>query len=237
VATPDVTTPDVTTPDVTTPNATAERSSGWDLFRSPVGPVPEPGPLGLDRVAQRAGVHEGTPIFDDVASAWFRESKPVPVPWSQAEPGTTEPPTGSQTPEEREVASSGPGGYEREAEEPQAPVGPAADDWGFADAGWKAAEALARPPEGEVTPAGLPRRQPQAQLVPGAADSAAPAAPAATAEPVRSAEAVRGRLASYQRGVREGRQIRHDDRGHDDRGHDDGVDEQGQQHGADEETQ
>jgi signal transduction histidine kinase len=218
VTTPNVTTPNVTTPNVTTPNATAERSSGWDLFRSPVSPVPEPGSLGFDRVAQRAGVQETTPIFDDVASAWFRESKPVPVPWSQAEPGTTEPPTGSQTPEEREVASS---------VEPQAPVGTAAHDWGFADAGWQAAEALAHPAGGEVTPAGLPRRQPQAQLVPGAADSAAPAAPSATAEPVRSAEAVRGRLASYQRGVREGRQIRHDD----------GVDEQGQQHGADEETQ
>ncbi|MDQ3600522.1 MAG: hypothetical protein M3408_04590 [Actinomycetota bacterium] len=218
---------------MTTPNATAERGSGWDLFRSPVSPVPEPGPLGLDRVAQRAGVHEGTPIFDDVASAWFRESKPVPVPWSQAEPGTTEPPTGSQTPEEREVASSVPGGYDRAAEEPQAPVGPAADDWGFADAGWQAAEALARPAEGEVTPVGLPRRQPQAQLVPGSADVAAPAA---TAAPVRSAEAVRGRLASYQRGVREGRQIHGEDDG-DDRSHDAGADEQGQQHGADEETQ
>jgi len=216
--------PNATTPNVTTPNATAERGSGWDLFRSPVSPLPEPGPLGLDRVAQRAGVHEATPIFDDVASAWFRESKPVPVPWSQ-------------TPEEREVASSVPGGYERAAEEPQAPVGPAADAWGFADAGWQAAEALAHPAGGEVTPAGLPRRQPQAQLVPGAADSADSAAPAATAEPVRSAEAVRGRLASYQRGVREGRQIRHDDGDHDDGGHNDGVDEQGQQHGADEETQ
>jgi hypothetical protein len=113
------------------------------------------------------------------------------------------------------------------------PTGSAANEWGVADVGWRAAEALARPAEGEVTPAGLPRRQPQAQLVPGAAD----ADPAGSATPARSAEAVRGRLASYQRGVQEGREIRHDDGGQEDGGHDDGADERGQQHGADEETQ
>ena len=222
--------PNVTTPNVTTPNVTAEGSSGWDLFRSPVSPAPEPGPLGLGRPAQRADLEHATPIFNDVASAWFQENKPVPVPWSQ-KPGT-EPPR-SQASEEREMASSRPVGHERGTEEQQSSAGPEAGDWGFADAGWQAAEALARPAEGEVTPVGLPRRQPQAQLVPGSADVAAPAA---TAAPVRSAEAVRGRLASYQRGVREGRQIHGEDDG-DDRSHDAGADEQGQQHGADEETQ
>ncbi len=229
-AIPNVTTPNVTTPNVTTPNVTAEGSSGWDLFRSPVSPAPEPGPLGLGRPAQRADLEHATPIFNDVASAWFQENKPVPVPWSQ-KPGT-EPPR-SQASEEREMASSRPVGHERGTEEQQSSAGPEAGDWGFADAGWQAAEALARPAEGEVTPVGLPRRQPQAQLVPGSADVAAPAA---TAAPVRSAEAVRGRLASYQRGVREGRQIHGEDDG-DDRSHDAGADEQGQQHGADEETQ
>lgn len=224
-------------PNVPVPNTTAERSSGWDLFRAPVSPAPEPGSLGLDWAAQRAPIQETTrapiqettPIFDDVASAWFRESKPVPVPWSQGNPGT-KPPIGSQTPGEREAISPGPGGYQRETGAQQASGGPAADDdWGFADPGWQAADALAHRPEGDVTSAGLPRRQPQAQLVPGTADAAA--VPEDTAARVRSAEAVRGRLASYQRGVREGRQIRHDG------GHDDGVDKQGQQHGADEETQ
>ena len=210
---PNVMTPNVTTPDATaTPDAAAERSSGWDLFRSPINPAPEPGPLGVARMTSH---HEPTPIFDDVASAWFRESKPVPVARSQAESGAGSPP-GSQTSEQQEM-----------------PTGSAANEWGVADVGWRAAEALARPAEGEVTPAGLPRRQPQAQLVPGAAD----ADPAGSATPARSAEAVRGRLASYQRGVQEGREIRHDDGGQEDGGHDDGADERGQQHGADEETQ
>ncbi|MDQ3990383.1 MAG: ATP-binding protein, partial [Actinomycetota bacterium] len=198
-AVPDVTTPDATaTPAATGTPATGERDSGWDLFRSPVTPVAETGPLGLDRLAQRASRQETTPIFDDVASAWFRESKPVPVPWAKAEPGTG-PSTGSQTPGEREVASSSSGGRKRETEEHQVSGETTAGDWGFADAGWQAAEALSRPGEGEVTPAGLPRRQPQAQLVPGAADAAAPAGTAASA--ARSADAIRGRLASYQRGV------------------------------------
>ncbi|MDQ3887312.1 MAG: ATP-binding protein, partial [Actinomycetota bacterium] len=211
-------------PDVTTPNATTERSSGWDLFRSPVSPASEPDPLGLDWVAPRTSLEDATPIFDDIASAWFRESKPMAPPRSSAQPGMERPP-GSQAPEEREVASSVPDRSESATEVPQGSAGPTADDWGLADAGWQAAEALTHPVEGEITPAGLPRRQPQAQLVPGAADSAASADPTA---PVRSAEAVRGRLASYQRGVREGRQTR---------GHDGGGDEQGQQHDADEETQ
>ena len=55
----------------------------------------------------------------------------------------------------------------------------------------------------ETTAMGLPRRQPRALLVPGAAGSTDPAS-----APVRSAESIRGRLASYQQGIREGRQVR-----------------------------
>jgi hypothetical protein len=50
---------------------------------------------------------------------------------------------------------------------------------------------------------GLPRRQPRALLVPGAAG-----ATESPGTPMRSAESIRGRLASYQRGIREGRQAR-----------------------------
>jgi hypothetical protein len=74
-----------------------------------------------------------------------------------------------------------------------------------ADEGWLAASgAVADRPE-ELTAAGLPKRRPRARLIPGSAGSAV-LAPAVTA--ARSAESIRGRLASYQQGVRQGRETR-----------------------------
>jgi hypothetical protein len=71
-----------------------------------------------------------------------------------------------------------------------------------ADAGWRAAEVVHAPTSGGVTPAGLPKRVPQANLVPGAAN--APTIPPSSS-PNRSAAATRDRFASFQRGVRKGR--------------------------------
>jgi signal transduction histidine kinase len=68
-----------------------------------------------------------------------------------------------------------------------------------ADEGWRAAEAASSPSSGGVTPAGLPKRVPQANLVPGTATEA----PAPVAQ--RSAAVTRERFASLQRGMREGR--------------------------------
>jgi signal transduction histidine kinase len=76
-----------------------------------------------------------------------------------------------------------------------------------ADEGWQAAAAVAAPSSSGVTSAGLPKRVPKANLVPGTAESSAPA-PAA---PVRSAAVTRDRFASFQRGVREGRAAAVDD--------------------------
>jgi len=71
-----------------------------------------------------------------------------------------------------------------------------------ADEGWRAAQALAAPAAGETTQAGLPRRVPRANLVPGSIGDG----PEAEAEgPARSPDAARDRMASFQRGVREGR--------------------------------
>ena len=69
-----------------------------------------------------------------------------------------------------------------------------------ADEGWRAAEAAHVPTSGGVTLSGLPKRVPRANLVPGTVgvDTAAPA-------PARSATKARDRLASFQRGIREGR--------------------------------
>ena len=74
------------------------------------------------------------------------------------------------------------------------------------DEGWQAANALRAPGEFDLTAAGLPRRRPREQLVPGAAQVSRPApAPSPMIGPARTADDVRGRLSSYQRGLRHGR--------------------------------
>jgi signal transduction histidine kinase len=77
-----------------------------------------------------------------------------------------------------------------------------------ADEGWRAAEAAHAPTSGGVTLSGLPKRVPRANLVPGTvgAEATTSAAPA----PARSAAHARDRLASFQRGMREGRAAAHD---------------------------
>ncbi|HEX2822651.1 MAG TPA: HAMP domain-containing protein [Streptosporangiaceae bacterium] len=70
-----------------------------------------------------------------------------------------------------------------------------------ADEGWNAAQAVDSPSSGGSTAAGLPKRLPSANLVPGAI-------PSANSEPVapkRSASAARDRFAGFQRGVSEAR--------------------------------
>jgi hypothetical protein len=80
------------------------------------------------------------------------------------------------------------------------------------DEGWQAAEALlSTTAEKPTTTAGLPKRVPKEHLVPG---SAAPRTQeqttttgqrAALSLPPRSADAIRGRMSSFQQGVRRGR--------------------------------
>ena len=84
-------------------------------------------------------------------------------------------------------------GWSGEAEQPE-------ESWASpADEGWRAAEIVPAPSSGGVTSAGLPKRVPQANLVPGSAASSLAQAP------TRSAAATRERFASFQRGVREAR--------------------------------
>ncbi|MBN6041477.1 nitrate- and nitrite sensing domain-containing protein [Amycolatopsis sp. 195334CR] len=70
------------------------------------------------------------------------------------------------------------------------------------DEGWQAAQAVAEATPSSFTAAGLPRRRRGEHLVPG---SAAPATPAAAPRPGRDPHDVRGRLSSFQQGVRRGR--------------------------------
>jgi hypothetical protein len=75
-----------------------------------------------------------------------------------------------------------------------------------ADEGWLAATAAAEPEAAGVTDAGLPKRVPMAQLVPGGVEKSAASANR------RSPEQVRGLLSAYHRGVQRGRGRGDDDR-------------------------
>ncbi len=81
------------------------------------------------------------------------------------------------------------------------------DDWASpADEGWRAAEVVHAPSSGGITQAGLPKRVPRANLVPGTAGAPADEAPSPVPS-ARSAAATRDRFASFQRGVRQGRAV------------------------------
>jgi hypothetical protein len=117
------------------------------------------------------GARSESPIFEEMASAWFRENL--------------------------EPDRQGAGGWSAEG--------------ASGSPGWEAGESLLRlmpePAEpSELTPAGLPKRRPRSRLIPGS-PSRGDSAPASV--PARSPDQVRGRLASYQQGVRQGRASRH----------------------------
>jgi hypothetical protein len=80
-----------------------------------------------------------------------------------------------------------------------------------ADEGFRVAQTVVSPVAGQTTSAGLPKRVPSANLVPGSigarptGQQAGQAAPAAAAGPSRSPEAVRARLSGFQVRRREAR--------------------------------
>jgi len=127
-----------------------------------------------------AGPEQRLPIFDSLESDWFRRSgKPLTAPQRGG--------TGAQVQASPQVTQS---------------------SWTSpADEGWRAAQAVASPAAGDTTQAGLPKRVPRANLVPGSVGgSGGPSNHEAEPEaPARSADAARSRMASFQRGVREGR--------------------------------
>jgi signal transduction histidine kinase len=138
--------------------------------------------------AEHVATENRLPIFEAVESDWFRRGRSAMSGWPAPE------------------ASGG----TVESVEPADSVGtvstqPAPDiAWSTpSDQGWEAAAAVSTPSTGGTTSAGLPKRVPQANLVPGAAGSEAPAQAAPT--PARSASVTRDRFASFQRGSREGR--------------------------------
>jgi signal transduction histidine kinase len=91
---------------------------------------------------------------------------------------------------------------------PRAVADFADSDWGAADEGWKAAGALGNGGTAQTTENGLPKRVPKARLVPGSLPKPSSPAPqlSAAAIPGRSADRLRQRFATYQKGVQMGRE-------------------------------
>lgn len=97
---------------------------------------------------------------------------------------------------------------------PRAVADFADSDWGAADDGWRAAAgALGSGETAQTTENGLPKRVPKARLVPGSLpkpSSPAPQLATAAAVPARSADRLRQRFATYQKGVQLGRESLYD---------------------------
>ncbi|MBB5856776.1 nitrate- and nitrite sensing domain-containing protein [Amycolatopsis umgeniensis] len=142
---------------------------------------------------------ETTPIFDEMLSAWFRSPAPAPEK-PAAEPAAKKEKSGKKEPEEKK------------APEPAAEAGPTpeqeARNWDFAsDKAFRTVQEVSQTSPSTFTTAGLPRRRKGEQLLPGSATSSVPAAEPATSSelPVRDPANVRGRLSSFQQGVKRGR--------------------------------
>jgi signal transduction histidine kinase len=155
---------------------------------------------------------ERLPIYEAVLSQWFEAtdtgSHKRPADLAPSRNGGTNGTNGSvETPAEsvEPVVEDEPQEQAPQYSEPEPWTSPG-------DEGWQAARALLdNTEEAAQTTAGLPKRVPKAHLVPGSAAprheaaADAPAPPSLPPLPPRSAEAVRGRMSSFQQGVRRGR--------------------------------
>ncbi len=143
------------------------------------------------------------PIFRQVESAWFR-------PRSTRRPGGTSDPSETAelaavgadgaTTEDATMGKAASGTLPEGQQSAEATEESVAPGWHTAaDEGWRAASSLAEVPVDGVTAAGLPKRRPMAQLVPGGVVSSG------VPRYRRTPEAVRGLLSAYHRGVQRGR--------------------------------
>ncbi|SCL13272.1 Signal transduction histidine kinase [Micromonospora rhizosphaerae] len=164
------------------------------------------------------------PIFREMEAVWFRShgedataifTRPrfddEPVPAAQ-EPVAAAPlpPLPTRTPQAAGVASQPPppsyppppaAAVPPPVPPVSAPSGADADAWRTAaDEGWSRAMRAAEPTTGGTTRSGLPKRVPQAQLVPGGIEPKDGRAPSR-----RTPDEVRGLLSAYHRGVQRGR--------------------------------
>ncbi|MPZ27325.1 MAG: HAMP domain-containing protein [Micromonosporaceae bacterium] len=150
------------------------------------------------------------PIFKEMEAVWFRSHGSLDLGRQVNAPSAGHYPAGP--PPVRATTAAPPAGPPPASPPPREPAGtgqpPAAYDadpnesWRTAaDTGWHAAAAAAAPQPAGSTQSGLPKRVPQAQLVPGSVETPTPGA-----SQRRSPEEVRGLLSAYHRGVQRGRE-------------------------------
>ncbi|MFD0339344.1 nitrate- and nitrite sensing domain-containing protein [Streptomyces sp. NPDC127117] len=118
--------------------------------------------------------------------------------WQPTGRGNSRPVAAQQQPQQEEQPQPSPAQQD----------GNGSDDWRSAnDERWERAEKLREPKAGGITPSGLPRRVPKANLVEGTAEQTLQGGPQVS----RAPEDVRGRLSNLRRGVLRGRSAGSDD--------------------------
>ncbi|MGP4020480.1 nitrate- and nitrite sensing domain-containing protein [Saccharopolyspora sp. 5N708] len=184
--------------------------NGFRLFQSPAEQAPPQQPRSdlsnteeiiptPSDLAHRSDTPTTTPIFDDLASAWFQASTPIPRPQPQPNPTVKWPHPPAEFASKGTFLSPATGRF---PSSPPTPSGHSQKTWIFAnDQAWRRAEEVAAAEPADYTSAGLPLRVPQANLVAGSADVEHDE----RGHPPRDPNMARSRLASFQAGVRRGR--------------------------------
>jgi hypothetical protein len=170
------------------------------LKPAPAAAKPAGKPVATPAASTPAVAHGDDPAATAIISQRFSTAEPTrsPVPQQGGSPDAlpkrvSEAASGGDIPSPRTTTVTAAAGNGA----PGASTGPgwrtAADD------GWQAARAAAETSVETTTTAGLPKRKPMAQLVPGGVDRAGASVQR------RTPEAVRGLLSAYHRGVQRGR--------------------------------
>lgn len=177
---------------------------------APLPPAPAPAPLPAAPQAPALPTAEPTtstppplaqPAAPAAPAAGSTTSPAAPsAPPTPPAPAVAAPTSAGDMPMESPVPSRQPAPGQEHA-----PQGANSASWSSpGDEGWRAAQAAAKPVAAGLTQKGLPKRVPKSNLVPGSAGGTG-AAKAAPPLPPRSAEEVRGKLSSFHRGLRQGR--------------------------------
>jgi signal transduction histidine kinase len=186
------------------------QTNGWGAALAAMPPVPAAAPPAPPHTEERADA----PIFVQMQQSWFKDHDGAsPEEWGMPTAGYAPPPNAvtpsvpvSPPPAAPEPVAATPApaptgnGHNGASPAVPKPRAAAEDRWKTAaDEGWQRAMAAAEPVDAGTTRSGLPKRVPQAQLVPGGV----------RAEPRnqnrRSPDEVKGLLSAYHRGVQRGR--------------------------------
>ncbi|MEV0020759.1 nitrate- and nitrite sensing domain-containing protein [Streptomyces atroolivaceus] len=191
--------------DQSAPQDSSSHQGGWPdqgsyqgAFEPQVQPETESGPSAPAEPQERVGFDSPGPASNpghDLTEAGLPRRGAGQQHWQPTGRGNDQP----AAPEQRQRPQQ---------EQPQAQQqtehgdGEGPEDWRSAnDERWERAEKLRDPKAGGITPSGLPRRVPKANLVEGTAEQTQQGGPQVS----RSPEDVRGRLSNLRRGVLRGR--------------------------------